>query len=163
MSAAKGISMFGERAVAAMIKELKQLDEGPMPGKRAVVPIDPDTLSKDEKSRALEAVNLIKEKRDGRIKGRTCANGANQRKYVKDGEIVSSPTATLESIVATLLIDAYEDRYVAIADVPGAYLHAEMPPEKKVLMKLRGKFVDIMCRVNPEYRSHIRYEGKCKV
>ena len=64
MSAAKGIAKFGERAVAAMIKELKQLDEGPMPGKRAVAPVNPDTLSKDEKSRALEAVNLIKEKRD---------------------------------------------------------------------------------------------------
>ena len=62
MSATKGIARFGERAVAAMIKELKQLDEGPMPGKWAVAPIDPDTLTKDEKNKALEAVNLIKEK-----------------------------------------------------------------------------------------------------
>ena len=82
---------------------------------------------------------------------------------MKEGEIISSPTATLESIIATLLIDAYEDRHVAIADVPGAYLHAEMPPEKIVVLKLRGNFDDIMCRVKPEYRPHIRYEGKCKV
>ena len=134
-----------------------------MPGKRAVCPVDPGTSSKHEKSRALEAVNLIKEKRDRKIKGRACASGAKQRKYIKEDEIISSPTASLESIVATILIDAYEDRYVAIADVPGAYLHAEMPPEKKVLMKLKGKFVDIMCQVNPEYLPHVRYEGKCKV
>ena len=121
-----------------MFKELKQLDDGPMSGKRAVRPIDPDTLTKDQKSRVLEAVNLIKEKRDGKIKGRTCADGAKQRKYVKEGEIMSSPTAVLESIVATFLIDAYEERHVAIADVPGAYLHAEMPPGKMVLLKLRG-------------------------
>ena len=38
-----------------------------------------------------------------------------------------------------------------------------MPADKLVLMKLRGKFVDIMCNVNPEYKSHVRYEGKCKV
>ena len=34
MQATRGFKLFGERAVAAMIKELKQLEEGPMPGKR---------------------------------------------------------------------------------------------------------------------------------
>ena len=108
VSAVKGFKMFGERAVAAMVKELKQLNDGAMPGKPVVVPQDPDVLTEDEKESALEAVNLIKEKRDGRIKGRTCANGSKQRKYVKEGEISSSPTASLESIIATLVIDSYE-------------------------------------------------------
>ena len=120
-----------------------------MPNKPVVVPQNPDVLTDEEKAQALEAVNLIKQKRDGRIKGRTCADGSKQRKYVKDGEIASSPTASLESIMATLIIDSYEKRYVAIADVPGAYLHAEMHKDKLVLMKLRGKFVDIMCKINP--------------
>ena len=163
MSANEGIRKFGQRAVSAMIKELKQLDEGAMPGKPAVAPIDPDLLSKEEKSRALDAVNLIKQKRNGNIKGRTCANGAKQRRYVKEGEIISSPTASLESIIATLVIDAYEERYSVIADVPGAYLHAEMPPNKRVLLKLKGQFVDIMCKVNPEYQKYVRYEGRTKV
>ena len=34
MQATQGFKLFGERAVAAMIKELKQLEEGPMPGKK---------------------------------------------------------------------------------------------------------------------------------
>ena len=34
MQATRGFKLFGERAVAAMIKELKQLEEGPMPGKK---------------------------------------------------------------------------------------------------------------------------------
>ena len=34
MQATRGFKLFGKRAVAAMIKELKQLEEGPMPGKR---------------------------------------------------------------------------------------------------------------------------------
>ena len=34
IQATQGFKLFGERAVAAMIKELKQLEEGPMPGKR---------------------------------------------------------------------------------------------------------------------------------
>ena len=154
--------MFGERAVSAMVKELKQLNDGAMPDRPVVIHQDPDVLIQDEKDRALEAVNFIKEKRNGNINGHTCANGSKQRKYVKEGEIPSSPTSSLESIMSTLVIDSYEKSYVAIADVPGAYLHAEMSSEKLILLKLRGRFVDIMCSINPEYKPHVRYEGKCK-
>jgi len=163
MSAQKGFKLYGEKAVAVMFKELKQLDIGVMEGKPAVGPINPDLLSNEEKSMALEAVNLIKLKRDGNLKGRTCANGKKQRRFVKDGEIVSSPTVSLESIIVTLLVDAYEGRNVCIADVSGAYLHAEMPSDKQVLLKLVGKFVDIMCEVNPEYKKYVRYEKGVKV
>ena len=65
--------------------------------------------------------------------------------------------------MATLIINAYDKRYVAIADVPGAYLHAEMTKDKQVLLKLKNEFVDIMCNINPEYKSHVWYEGKTKM
>ena len=126
-----------------MFKELKQLDEGAMKGKLDVAPIDTSLLTNEDKRKALDAVNLTKEKRDGKIKGRTCANGAKQRRFVKEEDIISSPTASLENILATLVIDAYEGRYMAIADVPGEYLHDEMLQDKMVLPKLRGQFVDI--------------------
>ena len=61
-----------------------------------------------------------------------------------------------------MIIDAYEERDVAIADIPGAYLHAEMPKGKNVLLKLEGEFVDIMCSVNPEHTKNIVYERKGK-
>ena len=32
--------------------------------------------------------------------------------------------------------------------IPGAYLHAQMPADKNVILKLRGRFVDIMCDIN---------------
>ena len=63
MSVKKGFKTVGEAAVAAMFKELKQLDEGPMPGKLVVQPVDVDTLSQKVKEQAMEAVNLIKIKR----------------------------------------------------------------------------------------------------
>ena len=66
-------------------------------------------------------------------------------------------------MTATLAIDIKEDRDVAIFDVPGAYLQAEMPKEKKLLMKLRGQFVDIMCEVNEEYKKYVIYENGKKV
>ena len=58
----------------------------------------------------------------------------------------------------TLLIDAKEERDVAVAEIPGAYLHASFPPDKKVILKLNGVFVDIMCSVNPAFEEHIMYE-----
>ena len=42
MNAKKGIKLFGERAIAAMFKEFKQMDQGPMPGKPVFAPIDYD-------------------------------------------------------------------------------------------------------------------------
>ena len=50
----------------------------------------------------------------------------------------------------TLLIDAHEERDVAIFDVPGVYLHAKLLEDEFVLLKIEGPFVEIMCEVNPE-------------
>ena len=68
--------------------------EGAVPeqNKPVVEPIDPKTLSFQDKKKALDAVNLIEEKRDGRIKGRTCANGSKQQRYLTYGESVASPS-----------------------------------------------------------------------
>ena len=106
----------------------------------------------------LNTINLIKEKRNGTIKGSTCAEGRKQRQYLREDESVSSPTVYLEGLFETLVIDAYEGRDVATFDIPGAYLHALMPKDKQVLLKLKGQFVDIMYEINGEYKKHIRYE-----
>ena len=51
MQATRGFKLFGEHAVAATIKKLKQLEEGPMPGKKVVTAINPDTLSAMDKAK----------------------------------------------------------------------------------------------------------------
>ena len=56
------------------------------------------------------------------------------------------------------MIDAYEERDMVIFDLPGAYLHAEMPKDKRLLMKFRDEFVDIVCKVNPEYEQDVVVE-----
>ena len=61
-------------------------------------------------------------------------------------ENVVSPTIQLESLIMLLLIDAKEGRDVAISDVVGAYLLAEM--KNHVIMKLTGNDVDVMCTAN---------------
>lgn len=79
--ASEGIKIYGERAVAAMMKEFKQLNQGAVPeqNKPVICLVDPSILTDDEKRKAMHAVNLIKEKRDFEIKGRTCADGSKQK------------------------------------------------------------------------------------
>jgi hypothetical protein len=151
MSAKRGMKLFGERAVAAMFKEFAQMDNGAVDGKPVFAPQDYSKMTNDEKLKTLEAVNLIKEKRDGTIKGRSCANGSKQRKYLKEGESVASPTVSTEANLSTLVIDAFEGRDVAVYDVPGAFLQSNIPHGKVLHMRLRDEFVDIMCQVNPDY------------
>jgi hypothetical protein len=153
MTASKGIKLHGAKAVAAMFKEYKQLDDLEVLGR-----LTPENLTHEQKRNALRAVNLIKIKRDGKIKGRTCADGSTQRKYVPRDE-ASSPTLSLEALMAILLINAYEQRDTAIFDVPGAYLHAKIPDDKFAILKIEGEFVDIMCEVNPEYKDDVRFEN----
>ena len=152
MTAAKGIKLFGEKAIAVMFKEYNQLNDMTVFGRT-----DPDKLSPKQKKGALRAVNLIKEKRCGRLKGRACADGSKQRAYIPREE-ATSPTVSMEALTASLVIDAHEKRAVAIFDVPGAYLNADMPEDKFVILKLEGQFVDIMCKVNPEYLKDVRFE-----
>ena len=138
MSAGKGIKLHGAKAVAAMFKEYKQLDDLEVLGS-----LNPDLLTPDQKRNALRAVNLIKIKRCGKVKGRTCADGSPQRKYVSRDED-TSPTLSIEALMGLLLINAFEGRDVVIFDVPGAYLHAKIPDSKFAILKIEGEFVDIM-------------------
>ena len=102
-------------------------------------------LTAMDKKQPLNLITMIKEKRDGKIKGRACADGRKQRRYINRDD-VSSPTVQLESLMISLLIDAHEHLDVATADIVGAYLLADI--KDFVLVTISGKTVDVMCRVN---------------
>ena len=94
MNAKKEIKIFREIANVDIFKEYKQLNDGPMTGKPAVAPFYPDGLTLLYKNKTLEAANFIKEKHCGNIKGKTCENGINQRKYLKPDDIVYVPISS---------------------------------------------------------------------
>jgi hypothetical protein len=155
MTASAGIKKHGDKAVEALFAEFCQLDE-----KSVFEPVDAEKLSSDQKRAALRAINLIKEKRCGKLKGRTCADGRSQRgQYTK--EQTASPTISTDALMLSLMIDAFEGRDVATADVVGAYLLADM--DEFVLIKLTGDAVDIMCKANPEYEKFVTIENGKRV
>ena len=159
VSANKGFKEYGERAVAAMMKELIQLDKGAVKDKPVIEAIEYNKISEEERRKALDAVNLIELKRDGRLKGRSCANGSKQRSYLTEFDSVASPTVSLEGFFTTLLISAYEGRKNISFDVPGAFLQAEMPDDKLVLLRFKGRLAEMLGEINDEYRKHIRREN----
>lgn len=155
MSAAAGIKKHGRVAEEALMKEFKQFRD-----KNVFQPMQAKTLSDEQKKDALKAISVIKEKRCGKIKGRTVADGRKQRdKYTKAES--TSPTVSTDALLCTLIVDAFEGRDVATADIAGAYLHADMDDE--VIIRITGPTVDILCEVNPEWKDYVTYEGNTKV
>ena len=134
INAKKGIKIFVERAIVDMFKEYNQLDDEPMPGKPVVAPFNPYGLTPHDGKKKIEAVNLSKEKHCGKIKVRTCANGIKQRKVPKPDEIIYSPTCSTEALMTALVINAIEQRDVAIFDVPRAFLQTAQPADKFLSM-----------------------------
>ena len=61
----------------------------------------------------------------------------------------------------TSLIESYEERAVAIFDIPGAFLHTDT--DKDVIMVLEGPLAELMVQVDPYlYRKYMtrNYKGK---
>ena len=57
--------MSGERAVAEMMKKIKQLDKDAIPGKRVIAEINQDVLSSSDKEKALDSASLTNKKNTG--------------------------------------------------------------------------------------------------
>jgi len=151
MHAKKGIRVYGDRALKAMSEEYSQLES-----LGVFQPIHTRTLNVDQRRSALNVIDLIKEKRCGRIKGRTVVDGRGQRGTYSKAE-TSSSALTLEAFVATLAVDAVETRDVATADIAGAYLKADQPDH--VMIKMRGPAVQAILRVdNKKYAPYVSKE-----
>ena len=74
VSVKEGIKSHGKRAIDAVLSEFTQLND-----KNIFKPVNPQSMSQRGKREALNLITLVKEKRNGKIKGRACADGRKQR------------------------------------------------------------------------------------
>ena len=74
MSMNQGLKDFGAAGSAVTHKEMKQLYS-----RKVSIPVDPSSLSRGDKSSALRYLMFLKQKRDGAVKGRCCANGSKYK------------------------------------------------------------------------------------
>ena len=61
-------------------------------------------------------------------------------------EDAASPTVATEAVFLTSVIDALENREVAVFDVPGAFVQADM--DELVHVRFIGKMVDLLMEID---------------
>src|SRR5210317_557039 len=101
---------------------------------------------------------LLAEKDATEVKGRMVFRGDGTREWLSR-EDTASPTASLEAIEATCVIDAYEKRDIMSTDIPHAFIQTYMPEvedgKERIIMKITGSLVSILTEMAPEYRNYV--------
>ena len=160
MSLKAGIKKYGERAIDGMTKELRQMHM-----RDSFISRKKSELTLSEWRSRCEAVNLIKEKKSGEIKGRCCADGRNQRAYITKEES-ASPTAATEAVILTSLIEAKEERKVITLDIPNAFIQTYLEDKnERIILVLRDVTVELLIAVAPEVytKEYVHHERGEKV
>ena len=124
-------------------------------------PINSKTLPKTEYDKVLESHLFLKQKRDHSIKGIMVAGGNKQRGHI-DKTDVTSPTAELEPVLLTSIIDSKEGRDVAIIDIPNAFVTTRIEDKKDiVIVRLRWKLAELMVATAQEiYKKYVSVNHK---
>ena len=67
-----------------------------------------------------------------------------------------------KSVILTSMIDAMEEREVAIVDIPNAFIQTEVTDEnKRVIVRICGMLVDILVKIAPDiYRDYVKVNKK---
>ena len=114
-----------------------------------------------QRQTVLESHMFIKEKRDGEIEGRAVAGGNKQRDYISK-EDASSPTVATEAVLLSCIIDAEEERDVAVIDIPNAFIQTRVEDEKDMaFINICGVLVDILVEIAPDvYKLHVTTNKK---
>ena len=108
---------------------------------------------------------FLKEKKNGDIKERSVAGGNKQRDFISK-EDSSSPTVSTEAVLLSCIIDAEEERDVAVIDVPNSFIQTRVENEKDmVYIRVRGVLVDLLIEIAPDvygpyvklYKNRPRY------
>ena len=156
LSLKSGLREWGDKAYEAVESEMKQLHF-----RNTFKPMHWGELTATQRQMVLESHMFLKEKRDGKIKGRTVAGGNKQRDYISK-EDASSPTVSTESVLLSCIIDAEEKRDVAVIDIPNAFVQTRVEDEKDMaIIKLRGVLVDILVALAPDvYKSYTTTDKK---
>ncbi len=151
-----GIKKFGEKGLASVRKELKQ-----MHNLTVFVPVDADLLTAEQKSKAIRSLVNLKEKRTKEVKTRLLADGRCKRgQFTKQEK--TSPTVARESVIISAVIDAHERGHVGTYDILGAFLNAGCDEDDdEVIMILKGRLAEMMAQVSPTlYRKYITPDGR---
>ena len=125
LSMKAAIKKWGGDAELAITNKMKQLH-----WRNSYQPKHWNELSKTQKDQILKSHIFVEQKRAGKIKARKVIGGGRQQDYITKEE-VSSPTVSAEAVMPTCVIEAQEDRDVAVVDIPNAFAQTVDSEEDK--------------------------------
>ena len=118
---------FGCHASEAMRKELKQLHMH-----NSFIPHMKESMTKEDWKKVCKAVNLMKEKKSGEMKGQTCADGGKQCDHIGEEDLTSLASST-EAVSLTVTMEAKEERKVRTHDTPNVFTQTHWRMKKRGL------------------------------
>ena len=156
LSLKAGLKAWGKPAREAAKNEMKQLHV-----RNTFKSLHWKQLNATQKKTVLESYMFLKEKKDGKIKGRTVAGGNKQRDFISKEE-ANFPTVSTEAVLLTCIIDAEEERDVAVIDIPHAFIHTKIEDEKDMaIIKVRGILVDFLLDLDKDlYGPYVTTDKK---
>ena len=162
MSVNKGLKTYGKEAELKLMEEFAQLLEY-----KVFHGIHASDLTEEQRKGAANMISIIEEKfnrghspENPVIKARSLFNGKVHRGLYSKEE-TASPTVAHDSFFLTSIVDAIEERDVAVTDIKGAYLNAKM--KDFVVMRIYGKSVDLFCKLDESLKEFVVKEKGTKV
>jgi hypothetical protein len=118
------------------------------------------SLTADQCKKVLESHIFVERKQDGVLKARQVAGGNKQWGYIMK-EDARSPTVSSEAVILTCIVDANENREVAIVDIPNAFIQTVVEDEKdRAFIRIRGPLVNILVSIAPDVHGPYATVGK---
>ena len=142
ISVREALRTRGDEAKSVIVSELKQMLD-----KRVWAPVMGGKLSAMQRATTIRSSMFLKQKNnpDGsfhKLKARLVAGGDQQDRSLY--EDLSSPTVSTSAVFTLLVVAAHEKRRVAVVDISGAYLNADMSLEVPVHMRLDRTMTDLI-------------------
>ena len=140
-----------------IVAELKQMLD-----KKVWVPVMGGKLTAMQRATTIRSSMFLKQKNNPngsflKLKARLVAGGDQQDKSLY--EDLSSPTVSTSAVFTLLSIAAHEKRAVAVVDISGAYLNADMALATPVHMRLDRTMSDIIIDIDPTYSKYTDARG----
>ena len=150
----KGLKKFGKEVERVMRKEVRQLHDC-----TCWAPISVADMNANKRRRAQLALTHSSKTSSGEIKGQLVFDRKPTREHLGK-EDSASPTASMETIFLTYVIDAHEHCDAMWASVPNASIQAVFliePGEDRTVMKITRRLVGILVNM------HLKVYEDCMV
>ena len=147
----------GDEAKRVIMSELKQMLD-----KRVWAPVMGGKLSAMQRATTIRSSMFLKQKNNPngsflKLKARLVAGGDQQDKSLY--EDLSSPTVSTSAVFTLLSIATHEKRNVAVVDISGAYLNADMTLDVPVHMRLDRTMTDLIIDIDLTYNKYTDTRG----